>query len=353
MDSNNIFGKRLRNAREMKGFSLAELAGRMSDIVSRQAIHKYESGQMMPDSTVLLSLSDVLGVSADYFFRPFAEDFDNIEFRKKAKLSVKDRVAIEQTAKDRIERYLEIEDLCNIHRDVNIFPQKKEVKERADVVELVSRIRKNWGLGKDGITDVIGLLESKGIIVIEFDAPDSFDGLSGMAGNNIVIILNKTKNNAERKRFTALHELGHLVMDFDESVDEREKESFCHLFASEFLIPQESFQKLFRDALSKRLNMYLFADIQRSFGISIDALMRKAADSNMIPKNTLKSYHIRKNSNPDFKNFVDRSFMEIEHPDRFETMVFDAYYKHIVSASKAANLLDVPINNILESEMYV
>ena len=353
MSINNIFGRRLKNAREMKGYSLADLAKEMSNIVSRQAIYKYESGQMLPDSTVLLSLSAVLGVKADYFFRPFETNLNGIEFRKKAKLSVKDRIAIERNAMDNIERYLEIENLCECSRQVNQFPHNNSIKRREDVIDLVSRIRKNWGLGKDGIPDVIALLESKGVIIIEFDAPESFDGLSGMVGDNIVIILNKAIKNSERKRFTTLHELGHLVMSFDEGINEREKESLCHLFASEFLSPQESFESAIGNINNSRLNMYSFADVQRSYGISIDALMRKAAEAKMISEYRLRSYHIFKNQKPAFKAFVERSIVELEHPERFNSMVFGAYYRSILSASKAAMLLNIPVSQVIDNALYV
>ena len=44
----------------------------------------------------------------------------------------------------------------------------------------------------------IGLLESRGIKVVEIDCPESFDGLSGMAGNAFVIVINKAFQ-SERK----------------------------------------------------------------------------------------------------------------------------------------------------------
>lgn len=41
---------------------MADLVERMADIVSKQAISKYEAGKMLPNSTVLIKLSEVLGV---------------------------------------------------------------------------------------------------------------------------------------------------------------------------------------------------------------------------------------------------------------------------------------------------
>ena len=66
-----IFSQRLKNARIMQGLSMDELCEVMGNIVSKQAISKYENGKMLPNSTVLIQLANVLHTSIDYFFKPF------------------------------------------------------------------------------------------------------------------------------------------------------------------------------------------------------------------------------------------------------------------------------------------
>ena len=337
----------------MKGLSLADLSTKMENVVTRQSIYKYESGKMLPDSTVLLKLSRVLGVKPDYFFRPFNVSLSGIEFRKKSSMSVKSSKAIEQRVLDKIERFYEIEDLLGIaHVPYNI-PTGKVVHSEEDIISLVNEIRREWGLGCDGITDVIALLENKGIKVVEIDSANSFDGLSGFAGGGIVIVINSSRLHPERKRFTALHELGHLIMSFEEGIDAKKKEALCHLFASEFLIPQDSFRSLVGDFGKSPLNLIAFADIQRTFGISIDALIRKARDLSMISESRYRNYFIRKNQSASFKAYVEQSRTENEKPQRFETLVYDAYAKQLITASKAASLLDVPVDEVLNEAVFV
>jgi len=353
MDNKAIFGKRLKCAREMKGLSMADLAGEMADIVSRQAIYKYEAGKMLPDSTVLIKLAAVLGVKVDYFFRPFTIALSGIEFRKKAKMSEKARKSIQQQVMDNVERYFEIEDIVGINRGVSSIRMDRIVKTREDALIIAQRLREDWELGEDGITDVINLLESKGIKVIEFNTTNDFDGLSGTVGNDIVIVLNSNISPTERKRFTALHELGHLIMDFDESVDDKTKEKLCHAFASEFLIPSKVFKRVLGDISKSTLNMVTFAEIQHNFGVSIDALIRKAEDESMIAGNRYKNYHIRKNTNPAFKLYVEKTRIEPETPNRFVALVYDAYSRSLISVSKAAALLNVPVNEVLDRALFV
>ena len=337
----------------MNGLSMANLVEKMADIVSKQAISKYEAGKMLPDSTVLIKLAETLDVKVDYFFRPFTVSLSCIEFRKKAKMTEKARKSVEQQVMDHVERYFEIEEIAGIERNASSLRRKEIIRSREDVIKLVQEIRKDWRLGKDGITDVISLLENKGIKVIEFDAPCEFDGLSGTAGEDIVIVLNSNIQPTERKRFTALHELGHLIMNFDESVDEKAKEKLCHAFASEFLIPSDVFKDIIGDISKSTLNMVAFAEIQHNFGISIDALIKKADDEGMITGNRYKNYHIRKNTNPSFKQYVEKSRIENEQPHRFISLVYDAYSRSLISVSKAAALLNIPVSDVLDKALFV
>ncbi len=61
-----MFGDRLRLARKRAGLSLRELAERIGNVVSAQAISKYESGKMFPSSSVLVALGRALDVSLDF-----------------------------------------------------------------------------------------------------------------------------------------------------------------------------------------------------------------------------------------------------------------------------------------------
>ena len=101
------------------------------------------------------------------------------------------------------------------------------------------------------------------------------------------------------------------------------------------------------------MNILYFSEIQHNFGISIDALIKKAEDESMITGNRYKSYHIRKNTNAAFKNFVETFRVEKEEPHKFESLVYDAYSKSIISASKAATLLNIPVNNVLDKALFV
>lgn len=50
MKVNELFAERFHSARVLNGLSLQDLADRLGNRVSKQALHKYEKGEVLPDS---------------------------------------------------------------------------------------------------------------------------------------------------------------------------------------------------------------------------------------------------------------------------------------------------------------
>lgn len=218
---NEIFSERLRRARVMRGLSMDSLCELLGGQVTKQTISKYEKGKMMPGSSNLILLSKALEVPMDYFFRDTNSSISQIEFRKKAKLGAKKIESIKEQIRDSVERYQEIENICGMNSVFDNPGDKIQVRELSDVYKVVSAIREDWKLGEDGIVNVVDLLEAHNVKVISIEAPeDAFDGLSGYINNNQslpFVVINSNKP-TERRRFAALHELGHIVMNFYDGI---------------------------------------------------------------------------------------------------------------------------------------
>ncbi len=103
---NKNFGKRLRLARKKSGLSLRALSEKLKGKVSHTAISRYEKGEMMPGSTVLIQLSQALDVSLDFLFRKTIET-PSLDFRKHSNLSKKEEERVVSTVQDSLERYIE------------------------------------------------------------------------------------------------------------------------------------------------------------------------------------------------------------------------------------------------------
>jgi Zn-dependent peptidase ImmA (M78 family)/transcriptional regulator with XRE-family HTH domain len=347
-----IFSVRLKQARVMRGLSMDALCKLANNIVSKQSISKYEAGKMMPDSTTLIALSNALSVDIDYFFRPITVSIDDIEFRKRSKLAAKQIDSIKEIVKDKLERYFEIETLNDINYDYTLKEENTIIRNEEDVYPVVEQLKKEWQLGEDGINDLIGVLEDNRIKVVEIDAAEEFDGLSGLVNGTTPVIVLNANFCSERKRFTALHELGHLVLRFDESLSQKEIEVMCNLFASEMLISRGVFKQKIGDKRSD-ISLSELTDIQVKYGISIDALMYKARMLNIITDNRYTSYFKKKNAVKAFKKAVEMSRAKDEHSSRFIRLVYRALANEVISFSKASSLLELPIERVRKDLILV
>lgn len=338
-----IFSKRLKQARKMRGLSLEALSKLIGNAVSRQAINKYEQGKMMPDSRMLLALSAALGVKVDFLFRPYSVEVGQVDFRKKANFSNSRCEALKERVQEEMERYLEIEQLSG---NTNQFVLKREnVHSPEEARQLAIRTRAALQLGNDGISNVIEVMEDNGVKVIEVDESESFDGLCGYVNGNIPIIMVNSKFASERKRFTVLHELGHLLMKLPEEMSNKDAEAMCNAFANEMLIP---YSVLISKIGDKRHDISLaeLTDIQKLFGISIDAIMDILNQRGVISNNRYKTFNLKKNTDRNFRKNVQESRIPEERSGRFARMVFRALADEIISISKAAALLNSSVYKV-------
>ena len=345
MTQNEIFAQRLKNARVMKGFSMDELVAAMGNNLSKMSISKYEKCKLNPNSSVIISLSKALDQPVDYFFKPFTVHIDSVKFRKlKSKLGVNQEKIIKEKISDLVERYITIEEICNV---ATVFesPFKKKISTSAQVKKAAIDLRDLWKIGNDGIVNVIDLLEEHGSKVMEIDAPDSFDGLSSIVNNKYpVIVLNKNFQ-AERKRFTALHELGHIILPFDSSVSDKEEEALCNLFANEMLILESVFKSIFGNSRHD-ISYQELRSVQLQYGISCDAMMYKAKESGIISEQRYRTYCIQKNKMPAFKKRFETSLYPNEESNRFVRLVYNALSNELITISKAASLLHQSVEQV-------
>lgn len=339
----NAFAQRLVNARKIRCMSQRDLSKKTDNKVSPTAIEKYEKGLMMPSSSVLILLSKALEMKLDYFFRPFtvAIDTAKFEFRKSQSMGVKKVESIKYLVCAEIEKYLEIEGLLGNTTAFSLDYSNILVEGEDEAKLLAHRLRNDLNIGSDAIVSAVELLESCGVKIIEIEHDEKFSGTCNTAGSIPVIVINQNMN-SERKRITIFHELGHLLMHCAEGVNE---EKMCNIFANEVLIPSDKLKSLL-GASRHDISLVELQAIQREYGISVDALMAKAVQLNIITNNRYTSYYKKKNALPTFKKAVEASHYPMEHTYRFERLVYRALASEVISTSKAAALLDISVNEV-------
>lgn len=328
----------LKSARLLAGISLRELQNRLGSLVSHNAISKYEQGLMTPDNTTIIKLSEVLEVRPGYFFTTPKVSLGEIDFRKKSSLSQTEIGQIQEKTRQRVERYLEVEGLLNVSAKFNNPIAKRTVKSADKAEEMAEIVRTEWGLGTFPISNVIETLEEREVKVIEVAASEKFDGLSTYVDEKIPVTVVNESFPAERKRFTVLHELGHLMMNIPSSESKKNCESYCHRFAAAFLFPSSEVIQTLGES-RKSIAMGELVAIKEEYGISVQAAMRRAFDLQIISQPTYRSFCIKMARNRKEDGLGE--FKGVEKSHRLLQLVFRLASEKIVTFERAATLLDL------------
>lgn len=346
-DPRLTFAQRLTQARKMRGLSLRALAEKLEGQVSHNALHKYERGQMMPDSEVLSAVADALDQDLDFFFRPQALELEEVRFRKVSRLGVKEEKAIRERATDYFERCREIDQIIGLPLGFKNPLAGFRIKKPEDIEAAADRVRAGWKLGEDPLPNVVEMLEGKGIFVFEVEAPEAFDGFSGHAdGQPVVVLAAWLSKDLPRKRFTALHEIGHVLMEFEKGMAAREQERACHRFAGAMLVPKQVLVLEF-GGVRQRVSLEELKDLKARYGMSIAALMRRALDLELISAALYERFCITYKQQRWHKG-EPGEYAGRETSSRYEQLVLRAASEGMVSQTKGAALLNEPLADFRE-----
>jgi Zn-dependent peptidase ImmA (M78 family) len=219
-------------------------------------------------------------------FRPALEPaLDQVRFREREKLPAKAAVALKLKVADYVRRCLEIESCLGIAQGFVNPLAGCAVKSVADVEAAVRGVRRAWDLGSGPVTNLLGLLEDKGIRVFEARGIPGFEGLSGNCGEVPFLAVNRDFPD-DRMRFTAAHELGHLLCGFPEGEG---AESLCHAFAGAFLLPREVLDRTLL-AGRRKLSLWEIRDIKETYGVSLQAIAYRARSLGLLTARQFRNF---------------------------------------------------------------
>lgn len=340
------FAERFKSARTMAGLSLQDLANKLENRVTRQALHKYEKGEIMPDSEMVGLLCEALDVRPDYFSRKVEVNLDKVEFRKHKKFPVKEKKSIIEKTRDFLSRYIELEEILGIETAFALELKVDPIRSKEDVEAAAEALRRHWNLGTDPIFNIVELLEDNHIKVIEVETEhDGLEGISAMVNDTIpVIVLNKgtaqRRKPLDRIRFTAMHELGHLILPLD-GYTEKETEKFCHYFATAMLLPKDIIAKEIGATRSKLLIPELGA-LKLQYGISIQAIAYRLKDLKVISESYFKQFMFMM-THLEYRIDEPFTYQGYEESNRFNQLLFKALGEEYISMSKAAALKNLKL----------
>lgn len=235
-NTTNFNPNRLTFARTRRGYKKADLAKKIG--VTPRSITGYESGEFPPELERLDQIAAALKFPRNFFFEdePMEQiESDAVSFRAMSKMSATLKnmalgagtIAVQLNSWIENKFQLPSSDLPELGR--NIDPEAA-----------AEALRKHWALGEQPISNMVHLLEAKGVrvfsLAIEAKEVDAFS----MWWDGKPFVFLNTQKSAEHSRFDSAHELGHLVIHRHGQPHGQEAEKEANAFASAFLMPAKS-----------------------------------------------------------------------------------------------------------------
>ncbi|MGW1044802.1 XRE family transcriptional regulator [Streptomyces sp. NPDC002547] len=225
--------ERLVLARKRRRMTLAALSRESG--YSPQSITAFENARKTPSTETLSSLAAALHFPVTFFHAPPAPDMlpAAVSFRAPSKMNAAERDSALSCGSIAATINLWCEEHFTLPTpDVPSYPE-------LDPELAAEKVRAEWGLGEAPAPNMVHLIEAHGVRVFSL-APDclDIDAFSTIRHGTPYALLN-TRKTAERGRFDAAHELGHLVLHSSyQSPRGPEAETAADAFASAFLMPK-------------------------------------------------------------------------------------------------------------------
>jgi Zn-dependent peptidase ImmA (M78 family)/DNA-binding XRE family transcriptional regulator len=274
----------LRLARGLTQVELAQLTG-----IPQATLSKAESGALELEEERWDTVADVLRVPVSAFLDVEDQIEPALVFHRKQRTTPQSAVrrigADAALAQQRINNLLDFPESTLVRHDLEdgfITPH-----------EVAMSVRQELGVGTNPINDLTSLVEQAGAIVL-FWTLDSLqvDAVATWPAGAAPIILIADHVSTERQRFTMAHELGHALMhgapvEDAKEMDRREKEADS--FAAEFLLPAAQL----RQEWPASAELESLIELKRRWGVSLSALIRRAADADLLSQREYRDWSIR------------------------------------------------------------
>ncbi len=378
--SNHTISANLLRTRKDRGLSQEQLA--QNSGLSRGAYRNLEKGRAEPRTDTLKSIASALGVPLKELFIP-GRTLASVRFRSLKRLKSRDQVLADVTRW--LGNFADLEELTGEkpEHDLKTLWVAIKRKKTLEIKTVAALVRQHVGLAdREPVHDICGLLESMGVKVYSVSvANDAFMGLSVSEddGGPAVIVNTWERLPVETWIFSAAHELGHLLLhlgayDVAEEQEDNAQEAEADEFASHFLMPEEVFSKEWEDTAGLSL-VDRVMKVKRVFRVSWRTVLFRVAQGLPAERRLL----VWQRFNHEFKKRKGRSLLKHDEPfgiereiyqtphgarpvgvepegmnphdfqeDRLSRLVRKAVEEDIISLSRAAEILQIPLNHMRE-----
>ncbi|MDQ8208821.1 XRE family transcriptional regulator [Coraliomargarita algicola] len=358
---------RLKNARLMAKLSLDELAGKLGELglpLTKQALSKYENGDLNPSSYIIDGVARILMKPVTYFTKGEVLDLGDVDYRiVKSRFSSKDRASILALAGDYFERYMQLEELTGLRMaHQSRLPHRIAVSNELDAENAALKMRRHWNLGDRPIASIVKLFENDGIKLYRIPSHEGFDAFVASPEGDLVMCFATIQQpddsgpggrrlDLPRMRFNLVHELAHAILDFSPEIlaDERQLERLCHVFSGNFLMPSTALKRALGEERRSRMNIRELIDVKQEYGISLKALGMRMLQCELLTQAAYRSFSIFYNMKKYGRTVNEPGrFIGDERPKRFDSMIGDALLNQQINYNVASVLTESDVEIVKE-----
>jgi transcriptional regulator with XRE-family HTH domain/Zn-dependent peptidase ImmA (M78 family) len=361
-DEWRVIGERLRRTRLITGMSQAELGKQVG--LDRTMVAKIEAGTRRIGALELTQISGALRVPVGYLLEPLPpvlslrgsvvdEDFDSEIAQESGRLEI-----VLTTWLGDLRQLVELGTL----RPQPLLVSKRPADSEGSARDIALWVREILGCQFDPIDSLVELCERAGQFVLVTDVPG--EGASVIDGDIAAAVVSLS-GDPGRRRATAAHELGHLVVGDEYSNDlgvhasRAEREEVIDAFAAELLLPSQVFTSI--GAGTSGISRSQLVGLAARYRVSWSLALRQAAHAGVLDPDSQRAMaRIR----PTRSEFLDAlgwapqpDLASIRVPPNYAHAVMEALQRSAITPSRAVefmrgqiSLADLPADDEADDE---
>lgn len=313
-----VNGNRFKRAREILGLTQANVADLVG--VQQSTIARIEQNVIEPSDALVEGIAFRLGFDKEFFYQPPGPEFPfgSLLYRKRSALKSADQSRLHQMAWAAFILY------DHMAKRLKRLPTLRLPTLNDEPPEIAAQLTRD-ALGCEPDTPIDRLLfklEQCGLCI--FAVPDNvedYDAFALWADKRKPVIVVNTDKPGDRIRWTTAHEAGHLVMhhSLQGGTDDAEKEA--DHFASALLMPAEAMEQ----AITRPVTLSSLAELKLRWGVSIQALLRRARDLVIITEHQYKHLVVQQSRLWGRKQEPENLAIKPERPRALRKMAEELY----------------------------
>lgn len=333
--------ERITLAREARGWTQQDLAEKME--IHRANVSRLESGETNVYKGTLAALSNAMAFPPEFFTQQGGTVSANPAYRRRDHVAAKLLTVIEakmNIIKGNIQFVTRA-----LNKEISQLPVYEVTVERSPS-KIAALVRKRWNLAEGIIGNLSQILESKGIIICQFDfGTDRVDSRNFLTDDRQPIIFLNKNLLGDRLRYSLAYELGGLIMHSFFAIDgSRDLSNEANQFAAEFLMPKDEILKDFDGTIT----LSKLADLKSKWKVSMISLLYRADDLGLLTSNQKRYLLQQFNERKIRRREPVELDIEVEQPALLRNLINHYIKEYEIGVKQMAALFAIPINDYLD-----